>query len=329
MRVCYCEHLTSVDTTTRVVLLQHPREEDMAIGTARMASLCLPNSELHVGVDFQTSPELARALSDPERPAVLLYPSDDAVDVLTAPPTGPVTLVVVDGTWWQAKKLVRENPVIATLPRYAFKAPTPSEYRIRREPDEAYVSTIEALVHVLGVLEGDPEKLRALLVPFRAMIDTQIAFATEVRGARVRHNKGPAPPKRPRIPAALAERRANLVCVDGRGQRLAVPEQGAPHVASRGARALRRASPGDRRDARRHRPRRATRSRRARRRTSGLTAEALMDGVSLEELFARWRAFVRDDDVSARGVTTRSASSARRAANCRSRASICARSRAC
>jgi len=296
VRVCYCEHLTSVDTTTRVVLLQHPREEDMAIGTARMASLCLPNSELHVGVDFQTSPALARALSDPDRPAVLLYPSDDAVDVLTAPPSGPVTLVVVDGTWWQARKLVRVNPVIAKLPRYAFKAPTPSEYRIRREPDEAYVSTIEALVHVLGVLERDPEKLRALLVPFRAMIDKQITFATEVRGARVRHNKGPIPPKRPRIPAALAERRANIVCVTGEANawpyrskelRTSHREELVHFVAHRPA-------TGETLDliVRPRNPLAPSTPPHV-----GLTAEALMDGVSLEELFERWRAFVREDDV--------------------------------
>ena len=35
-RVCYCRHLTSIETTTRIVLLQHPRERRVAIGTARM-----------------------------------------------------------------------------------------------------------------------------------------------------------------------------------------------------------------------------------------------------------------------------------------------------
>src|SRR4051812_31282822 len=111
--VCYCRHLTSLATETRVVLLQHPRERDVAIGTARMASLCLPNSELHVGVHFRGSPELARALSDPARPAALLWPGPGAIDVVKNPPSGPITLVVVDGTWWQAKKLVRENPELA------------------------------------------------------------------------------------------------------------------------------------------------------------------------------------------------------------------------
>ncbi|MGD0523742.1 MAG: tRNA-uridine aminocarboxypropyltransferase, partial [Polyangiaceae bacterium] len=172
--VCYCPYIRPVPTRTRVVLLQHPRERDVAIGTARMASLCLPGAELHVGVRWDGSPVLARVLSDPARPAVLLYPGEDAIDVARDPPAGPVTLVVVDGTWWQAKKVVRENLELARLPRYSFTPPSPSEYRIRKEPHETFVSTLEALVHVLGVLEGDRSRFQALLVPFRAMVDAQI-----------------------------------------------------------------------------------------------------------------------------------------------------------
>lgn len=215
-RVCYCRHLTSIETATRVVLLQHPRERDVAIGTARMASLCLPNSELHVGVDWEGSPALARALSDPARPPALLYPGDGAIDVAAHPPPGPITLVVVDGTWWQARKLVRSNPQIAALPRYAFVPPSPSEYRIRREPRETYVSTIEALAHVLGVLEGDPGRFAALLSPFRAMIDAQIDHQQRLHGARARRAQSPGrKPWRPHLPAILRERAGDLVCALG------------------------------------------------------------------------------------------------------------------
>src|ERR1700722_16678898 len=108
--VCYCRPLTSLETRTRVVLLQHPRERDVAIGTARMASLCLPNSELHVGVHWRGSVALGRALSGAAGPPALLYPGPGAIDVLRHPPSSPVTLVVVDGTWSQAKKVLRENP---------------------------------------------------------------------------------------------------------------------------------------------------------------------------------------------------------------------------
>jgi len=212
--VCYCRFVTEIDTVTRIVFLQHPRERHMPIGTAHMASLCLPNSELHVGVDWQGSSNLTRALSDPARPAALLYPGPEAIDVVRSPPPGPITLVVVDGTWWQTKKLVRANPVLGTLPRYAFTPPAPSEYRIRKEPRDDYVSTIEALVHVLGALEGEPGRFGALLQPFRAMVDTQIDCAERLHGARTRHKKAGKPRRLP-IPACLGDGTADLVCVVG------------------------------------------------------------------------------------------------------------------
>ena len=117
------------------MLLQHPRERDVPIGTARMASLCLPNSELHVGVHSASSPALARALGDPARPAALLYPgagrdrrrgesaarAGDAASSSTAPGRRP-------------RRSCATTPSSRALPRYAFTPPSPSEYRIRREP---------------------------------------------------------------------------------------------------------------------------------------------------------------------------------------------------
>jgi DTW domain-containing protein YfiP len=213
-RVCYCAALPRLETRTRVVILQHPRERDMPIGTARMASLCLPGAELHVGARWDGHPALARALADPARPPILLYPGPGARDLLRAPPPGPVTLVVVDGTWSQAKGVVRDNPVLRALPRYAFVAPEPTQYRIRREPSAEVVSTIEALMHALGALEGDPERFRALLAPLGAMVDAQLACQAqagpEERRARFRR---PARPAAYFLPPAILARFEDLVCV--------------------------------------------------------------------------------------------------------------------
>lgn len=193
------------------MILQHPRERDNAIGTARMASLCLPGSELLVGVRWNSHPGLAQALSDPERPPALLFPGPGAKNILTERPPGPITLIVVDGTWSQAKNLVRDNDVLKALPRYAFAAPEPSEYRIRKEPDVAFVSTIEALMHVLGVLEDQPPRFRALLEPFRAMVDAQLACQAQAPTRRYR--KPRAERRGPPLPPALSSRFDDLVCV--------------------------------------------------------------------------------------------------------------------
>ncbi|MBX3204955.1 MAG: DTW domain-containing protein [Labilithrix sp.] len=293
---CYCAHVKPIDTRTRLVLLQHPRERYVAIGTAHMASLCLTNSELHVGIDWSRSEPLARALSDRARPPILLYPGEGSIDIVEAPPPGPVTLVVVDGTWAQTKKVVRTNPLLAALPRYAFVPPQPSEYRIRKEPDDASVATIEALVHALTALEGDQTRFAALLAPFRAMIDFQIDCQQRFHGARVRHARRRDRLRRFRVPRVLSERFSDVVCVAGEANawpytmRAANPAytdelvQWAAHrpatgetmafvVAPRGD-----VAPGTTLHTR-------------------LDEATLRAGGTLDELHARWRAFVRDSDV--------------------------------
>jgi DTW domain-containing protein len=212
-KVCYCAALPRLTTTTRVVILQHPRERDMPIGTARMASLCLAGSSLHVGMRWDGDAALAALLGDPARPPILLYPAAEAKDILAEPPQGPVTLVVVDGTWSQAKTVVRDNAILRSLPRYAFRAPEPSQYRIRREPSDEVVSTIEALMYVLGALEQDALRFRALLAPLAAMVDAQLAASEGTPRFRLRRRV--AGPNGPRIPAVVRERWEQLVCVVG------------------------------------------------------------------------------------------------------------------
>ena len=210
LKVCYCAALPRLETRTRVVILQHPRERDMPIGTARMASLALPGATLRVGMQW-TEDSLADVLAGP--PAILLYPGRGARDILREPPAGPVTLICVDGTWSQARAVVNRSPVLQALPRYAFAAPEPSHYRIRREPDDQFVSTIEALMHVLGVLEGDPQGVRVLLDPFHAMVDAQLAAQASAPRRTSYRRPREARARSVLVPSELATRWTDVVCV--------------------------------------------------------------------------------------------------------------------
>ena len=205
--------MTPIPTRTRVVVLQHPRERDKAVGTARIAALCLPHSEIFVGVDFAGHAGVSRLLEDAERPAVLLYPGPEARDLAHDPPTGAVTLLMIDGTWHQARSLLRRNPALARLPRYAFSPERPSEYKIRREPRPDYVSTIEALAVALGALEGDRARFEALLAPFRAMVSMQVDFASRSPRGRHRSERRNASKARACLPDALLS--PELTCVMG------------------------------------------------------------------------------------------------------------------
>jgi len=189
----------------------------MPIGTAHMAHLALSNSVLCVGVDFARDKVVNEILDDPSATTVLLYPGKSAKSLNHELPSGPVNLVVVDGTWAHARKVVASNPRLAALPRYTFEPDQPSEYRIRREPSEECVSTIEAIAFVLGLLEKDPERFSQLRIPFRAMIDKQIAYVRQTRDLRDQEEEGGrlVPPPVPRPRALLQARYQDLVCVVG------------------------------------------------------------------------------------------------------------------
>src|SRR5690606_24408887 len=83
-------------------------------------------------------------------------------------------LIVPDGTWRKARKIVHANPVLASLPRWQLPAGEPSRYRVRKTNEAAAVSTIEAIVRTLSALEPDQD-FHPLLKPFDALIEQQIA----------------------------------------------------------------------------------------------------------------------------------------------------------
>jgi len=169
---CLCALIPSLDSRTRVVLLQHPSETSHALNTARLAALGLVNAELRVGEVFE---DLGELLNRPGYRPVLLFPGEVA-QVLTAygdVDDTPLLLIVPDGTWRKARKLLYLNPLLDALPRVTLAQVTPSRYRLRKAPEPGALSTLEAVVQALNVLE-QPACFDALLRPFEALIEGQI-----------------------------------------------------------------------------------------------------------------------------------------------------------
>ena len=174
---CLCPLIPSLDSRSRVLLLQHPSEVNHALNTARLAALGLKNAELIVGEVFEDLPAL---LNQPGYQARLLFPADDA-QLLQAYAANdqPLLLVVPDGTWRKARKLLHLNPLLAALPRVTLPEGLASTYRLRKAPGPGALSTLEAIVCALDLLEA-PRTFDALLRPFEALIEAQIqAMGTE------------------------------------------------------------------------------------------------------------------------------------------------------
>lgn len=191
------------------MILQHVKERFHAFNTARIVRHALKNSTIIVD---QTKTLAETALPFAENTGVL-YPGEDA-QLLSevAPNNRPAQLVILDGTWHHAKTFMRQIPALQALPRFCLKPVAPSNYRIRKEPTETALSTLEATVAALRTLEPDTDGLDALLAAFDTMIDTQIQHPRQAGRLRVQKHPWTTTAN---IPAAVVDDLDNVVVVYG------------------------------------------------------------------------------------------------------------------
>ena len=192
--LCWCGSITPMATRTRFVFLMHPKEfKQEKAATGRLTHLCLTNSEVRMGIEFDAHDDVQALIRDPQNFPVLLYPGRDAINLsegrarpLGAPssrdeasdsnpggPSGPalpvgspavaalaeqlhdrrLVVFILDATWALGRKMLRLSPSLQRLPRIMFTPSAPSRYVIKQQPHAGCLSTLEATHELLGALE--------------------------------------------------------------------------------------------------------------------------------------------------------------------------------
>ena len=171
---CLCRWITPTANRVPLLVLQHPQEVDQAKGSVRLLRLSLAHCHC-AAVESIDAPGLTARLAAAagHRPPacaapVLLFPGGDPGDDPGTDPwplvAGP--LVLLDGTWRQARRLLHASPVLQALPRWALPTPPPARYTIRRAQRPEQRSSLEAACLALGLLEDRPAHYQPLLAAF-------------------------------------------------------------------------------------------------------------------------------------------------------------------
>ena len=233
--MCLCARIPRVDNRTPVLVLQHPRERLHPIGTARFARLGLCRSRVEVAWNAGLREDVAPSWVEPG--TALLYPVAGARELAQlSPDERPRRLLVLDGTWHTAASLYRDKRWLRDLPHVRLSPAAPSRYRLRREPLPDCLSTIEAIVGALRLLEPELLGLDALLGAFDAMIDEQLTHA--LRRAGPRRVRVRRPEALRRLPEAITEGFERIVLVYAESIPVPAAAAGVAEALDRPARAL-------------------------------------------------------------------------------------------
>lgn len=196
VHLCVCEAIRPIDTKLKILLLQHPQEKREALGTAVLATRIFPNSIMKIGLSWPGLRRLAGEDADPKRWGVLYLgaarqgPGQGggqgggsreevaAVDKSGAPLKDSAQvladlegIILLDGTWSQAKTLWWRNAWLLKCPRIVLNPKVRSLYgQARKEPRRESLSTLESAALLLARLEDRPEIFDTALAPFALLL---------------------------------------------------------------------------------------------------------------------------------------------------------------
>jgi len=162
---CVCGLMPRLHTRTRVLVILHAAEAKKPTNTGRLAALCSDNSQVLIR-GLRNEPLDLGFLAGQN--AVVLCPDESVTLVQRI--SAPLTLVVPDGSWRQASKMPRREPMLRDLPRVRLPRSLKLPPALRRETKDQGLATFVAIAQALGIIE-DPALEQALLAFYEVVVE--------------------------------------------------------------------------------------------------------------------------------------------------------------
>nr|WP_247655177.1 DTW domain-containing protein [Pseudoalteromonas sp. MMG007] len=171
---CICDDAEQAECGAAVCLLMYHNESFKPSNTGRLIAEIIPDNHAFRWDRTDPDPALLALINDPQYQPMVVFPAEDVeqgravTEVNTVQGKKPL-FIFLDGTWREAKKMIRKSPYLDNLPVLSVTADKLSDYRLRVAPHAHQLGTAEVGIMVLA-LAGETEasnKLENHFIKFR------------------------------------------------------------------------------------------------------------------------------------------------------------------
>lgn len=181
---CSCKNIKApLDTNTKFVILMHPKEfKKTKNGTGYMTKNSIKNCEIIIGVDFSENNRVNELINSKIYSPYLLYPDENSIKINKEiiNENKKLLIFILDSTWPCSNKMLKSSSNLQNIPKLSFEHDLKSNFKIKAQPKDYCLSTIESTFCLLQELNKqsleniEASDLNMFLQPFNKMVEYQV-----------------------------------------------------------------------------------------------------------------------------------------------------------
>jgi DTW domain-containing protein YfiP len=171
----------------------HPKEyRKTKNGTGHFTNKSLLNSTMFIGINFSKHKQINQILNDEKNECFILYPDKNSIKLNTQSikTNKNIVLFIIDSTWPCSKKILRQSINLKNLNRVSFESNKLSNFKIKTQPADYCLSTIESTQYILELLNSHKienlkeDEIINFTKPFEEMVNYQLSCIKQETRAR-------------------------------------------------------------------------------------------------------------------------------------------------
>lgn len=151
---CICSYSSLKESQVVFWLLMHRKEQYKPTNTGRLILDCVSDCRRSIWDRTNPPEELLVSLKQNEFRFMVLFPTDEATDIdpksIDMGSDGKkICVIIPDGTWRQASKMMNRSPYLDDVPRIGLWATKNSSYNLRKAKQSYQLCTAEVAIEVM------------------------------------------------------------------------------------------------------------------------------------------------------------------------------------
>lgn len=161
---CLCSEKIDIQSNVEFWLLTHEEELKRTNNTGRLIEYAVGNTKVFRWHRTEEPKALIKLIQSEAYHIYIIFSDDRASEKVRVKPyqitDKPTVFLIIDGTWKEARKILRKSPYLDKLPILTLAPTKSTSYNLRRNSEQHHLCTVEVAISLFELVGEQSQALQ-------------------------------------------------------------------------------------------------------------------------------------------------------------------------